>query len=221
MREQERAMGRKKKGLVLITVGTCLILAAFALTGYNYWDSVRAGREASEVLEELEEKIPETSEEDDADDAVKGGVQTMSTALKPDADMEMPVIKIKGHTYIGTLKIPSLNLKLPIMSEWNYPNLRIAPCRYRGSAYKSNLIIAAHNYDTHFGRIKTLAVGDTVIFTDADGNRFNYHVADMEILQPTSVEQMRSGDWDLTLFTCTIGGRTRVTVRCTSDMDED
>ena len=36
----------------------------------------------------------------------------------------------------------------------------------------------------------------------------------METLMPTAVEEMESGDWDLTLFTCTVGGRTRVAVRC-------
>lgn len=27
--------------------------------------------------------------------------------------------------------------------------------------------------------------------------------------------EMTGGDWDLTLFTCTIGGKKRITVRCT------
>jgi sortase A len=36
----------------------------------------------------------------------------------------------------------------------------------------------------------------------------------MEILSPFAVEEMTSGDWDMTLFTCTVGGQSRVTVRC-------
>lgn len=39
-------------------------------------------------------------------------------------------------------------------------------------------------------------------------------VAEVEILKPTDVEQMIAGDWQLTLFTCTVGGTSRVTVRC-------
>lgn len=34
------------------------------------------------------------------------------------------------------------------------------------------------------------------------------------LLQPTAVEEMTSGEWPLSLFTCTIGGKLRVTVRC-------
>jgi sortase A len=100
------------------------------------------------------------------------------------------------------------------MSEWSYPNLRISPCRYTGSAYKNNLIIAAHNYESHFGNLKYLNAGDEITFTDVDGNVFNYVVAEIEQLNPTAIEQMESGDWALTLFTCTIGGSYRVTVRC-------
>ena len=33
------------------------------------------------------------------------------------------------------------------------------------------------------------------------------------------VEEMLSGGWALTLFTCTLGGRTRVTVRCEEAAD--
>ena len=36
----------------------------------------------------------------------------------------------------------------------------------------------------------------------------------MEAIPATAPEEMESGDWDLTLFTCTVGGRTRDTIRC-------
>ena len=77
-----------------------------------------------------------------------------------------------------------------------------------------NLILLAHNYSRHFGQIHTLEPGDTVCFTDADGTRFMYEVSLVEQLERTAIEEMESGDWDLTLFTCTVGGAARVTVRC-------
>lgn len=92
--------------------------------------------------------------------------------------------------------------------------LRRTPCRYSGSAYRDDLILLAHNYESHFGRLKSLSPGDAVLFTDADGNEFAYEVLELEMLRPTAVEDMTAGDWDLTLFTCTLGGQARVTVRC-------
>ena len=128
-------------------------------------------------------------------------------------NMEMPVETINGIDFIGVLRIPALELELPIISEWNYPNLKSAPCRYSGSAYLNNMIICAHNYSSHFGRLKSLREGDVVQFTDMDDNVYTYQVVGLETLNPTDVEGMESGDWDLTLFTCTVGGQSRVTVR--------
>lgn len=79
---------------------------------------------------------------------------------------------------------------------------------------QKNMVIAGHNYSSHFGNLKNLSQGDTVIFTDVDGNRFHYRVIELETLVPDAVDDLTSGGWDLTLFTCTIGGRSRVTVRC-------
>ena len=59
----------------------------------------------------------------------------------------------------------------------------------------------------------TLKAGDTITFTDVDGNVFTYQMVERETLLPASIEEMESGDWDLTLFTCTVGGKSRVTVR--------
>lgn len=98
--------------------------------------------------------------------------------------------------------------------QWSYANLKSAPCRYRGSTYLDTLILCGHNYRSHFGKLKKLREGDEVSFTDMDGNVFLYEVALAETMMPTAIEEMESGDWALTMFTCTIGGASRVTVRC-------
>ncbi len=65
-------------------------------------------------------------------------------------------------------------------------------------------MIAGHNYTTHhFGTLYELEEGDKVIFTDMDGVVTHYQVVALDILQPTAVEEMTAGAYDLTLFTCT------------------
>ena len=115
---------------------------------------------------------------------------------------------------IGTLDIPRLNISLPIMSEWSDAKLKTAPCRYAGTAYRSGFVISGHNYRRHFGPLGRIAPGDRVTFTDVDGNVFAYNVAEIQVLKPTAIEDMLSEKWDLSLFTCTLGGQTRLTVRC-------
>lgn len=188
------------KGLWMLWGGVLLIAAAVCLVGYNLLLTVQAGKQACRAQDRLDSLIDQRQT---AQDQMLAG--------------DMPVEVIDGKAYIGTLEIPALQLKLPVMNEWNYANLREAPCRYTGSAYTNNLIICAHNFDTHFGRIKWLSSGDKVNFTDVDGHTFSYHVVELETLQPDKVDEMKQENYGLTLFTCTLGGATRVTVRCELD----
>ena len=200
-------MKHKKKGTWLMTGGLLLIAAALLLTGFNLWDERRATNSAGEALRELEAVRPEEAE------ATEPGEAEIPAYLL-DPGREMPAVEVDGGRYIGVLEVPSLGLELPVMETWSYPNLRVAPCRYSGSAYQDDMIVAAHNYKTHFGQLKELRPGDEVRFTDTEGNVFRYAVAELETLGKYDVEEMTSGDWDLTLFTCTYGGQSRVTVRC-------
>ena len=183
-----------------MAVGVILIVLAFILAVYNIADEKRANAYATELAEQLKNSISENIEE------------IPQYILNP--DMEMPVVEIDGHQCIGILEIPCLELELPVITEWSYPDLKYAPCRYKGSAYTDDLIIAGHNYSRHFGELKTLSAGDEIIFTDMSGNEFIYQVLQIDTLNNTDVDKMESGNWDLTLFTCTYGGVNRVTVRC-------
>ena len=194
----------KHKGKGLIFTGLLLIAAALFLTGYNLFDQMRAQRSAAQAAAQLAERLPQTTQTDVPD-----------YLLTP--EMEMPVETIDGVDYVGVLRIPALALELPVISQWSYPLLKIAPCRYSGSAYQNNLVLCAHNYASHFGNLKNLHIGAAVTFTDMDGNLFSYQVAELETLPPQATEEMENGDWDLTLFTCTVGGQSRVTVRCTAE----
>ena len=190
----------KRKINLWFIFGTLLIIAALILSSYNILDETRAEDDSKEVLTELVTEVKEKTED------------------IPDypifAEMEMPIIEIDGNGYVGVLEITSKELVLPVMSEWSYPKLKISPCRYSGSVYKNDMIICAHNYESHFGTLKSLAQGEQIKFTDVDGNIFLYEVSELEILDPYATEEIVSGDWDLTLFTCTYGGQNRVTVRC-------
>ena len=78
------------------------------------------------------------------------------------------------------------------------------------------MIIVGHNYRSHFSKLKTLEPGTEIYFTDAEGNQFAYTLEWVEIIEETDVEAMSAGseEWDLTLFTCTYGGKERYTLRC-------
>lgn len=189
---------KANRGTVWINAGLLLIAAALFLSVYNEWESHEARDSARQVIAQLCDELPTEAGE--------------PTTL-PDVQREMPVKTINGRDYIGVLSIPSLELELPVISQWDYPALKVAPCRYSGSLYQDNLIICAHNYASHFGKLKELQPGDIVLFTDMDEHVVTFQMVERETLNPMDAEGMEAGDWDLTLFTCTIDGQTRVTIR--------
>lgn len=196
---------RSKAGTFCMVLGAVLVTLALSLFLFNQQESREAEEAVREVLPKLMEELEDESREPEEE-------------LPDPYDPEMTVVQIDGYGYIGCLSIPSLNLELPVMSEWDYERLKTAPCRYSGSVKMDNLVIAGHNYATHFSPIKWLEAGNEVNFTDMDGKTWHYQVAWMEILEPQAVEKMTmpeaEEDWDMTLFTCTTAGTARCTVRC-------
>lgn len=189
---------RHKTGTLCMIIGAVLVVLALSLFLWNRYEDRRAAQSAEEILTQVMAAI-----EQGADDLVQDPY-----------DGEMPVVNIDGYDYIGYVSLPTLGLYLPVMAEWDYPRLKIAPCRYTGSTETNDLVIAAHNYSRHFGTIKTLQTGDDVTFTDMSGVTSHYKVVEVDVLNPMAVEEMTSGEFDLTLFTCTYGGQSRVTARC-------
>lgn len=195
----------KKSGGILILLGLFLLSAALGLTIYNMYDEVRAGETAQNTLVILREQIVTTASDEPTEPTFPQYVLT--------PEMEMPTAGVDENGYIGILTIPSQGLELPILAQWSDKALKTAPARFSGSAYTGNMIIAGHNYDSHFGRIPDMELGDTASFTDIDGNRFTYEMIDLVILEPNDVETLEAGEWDLTLFTCTWGGAQRIILR--------
>lgn len=186
-------------GKIISRLGIVCIILALSLCVYNVYDTFRAYYAQKRIME-------------------KYSTLKSSSGIVPDyilnPDMDMPEVEVNGLTCIGTLEIPKLDLNLCVTSTFTYELMKQLPCRYYGSIYKNNMVIAAHDSWFHFGRLSSLNQGDEVIFTDVSGNRFEYSVDVIEAVKPNSVEDVTSGKWPLTLFTCTLDAQNRVVVRC-------
>lgn len=198
----------KKIGIAIVAVGAVLILSALLLFFYNCQEDVQAGQEAESLLENVEAVIEANKRK--AADAGKQPGDDPSAA--PDSQA-----MLDGYEYAGYIEIPVLGLKLPVMSEWDYNRLKLAPCRQFGSSRTDDLVIAGHNYKRHFGYLKNLSAGDTVTFTDMDGILNTYRVAKIETLDPNQVDAVQNSGYALVLYTCTMSGKTRTTVFCSRE----
>ena len=185
----------KKSGIILISLGAVLILAALLLFLHNRSEDRRAGQEAESLLEDVRS----------------------SMAADTDPEPQEERAEESTYDYAGVIVIPDLSLELPVIDQWNYARLKVAPCRQSGAAADGDLVIAAHNYKSHFGYLDRLEPGASVIFTDMEGTVYRYAVEEIRQLEPEDVEDVSSvfsSEYPLVLYTCTPGGKARVAVFC-------
>lgn len=205
----------KKAGIVFIILGAVLILSALLLFLYNTYDGIRAGQDAELLLSDVQAAIvAKQTTEPTQSNQPEETAPTEETVPQETLDPEMPVTYINGNGYIGYLTIPDLELELPVMDTWSESKLNVSPCRQFGSTRTDDLVVAAHNFATHFGKLSTLEDGADVFFTDMDGIEIHYTLTKMETLDPYSIEAVQYSGHDLVLYTCTPGGASRVVAFC-------
>ena len=191
----------KWMGLLCILLGVACLLSAVGIVLYNRWEADNAAVVSQSMLVEVQEKI--------------GTPDVILPDSKPlETPSEMATIEVEGYRCAGILSVPVLQLELPVLTDWSYAKLKKAPCLYYGTCYEADFVIAAHNYPSHFGRLSELQAGDMVVFTDVGGAAHRYEVVLLETLPADATETMIASGFDLSLYTCTTGGGSRVTVRC-------
>lgn len=195
---------RLSAGRVLVLLGVLLLLGAAGLYGYNQWVDYQAGVESEAAVLTLVEEIQSR----------EVVIQEVPQAEEGPSEAQLKVAELDGAYYMGVLTIPSLGKILPIQSDWSMSQLKRSPCRYSGSIAEGELVIAGHNYKKHFSGLATLKQGDSIVFTDLEGNQIFYEVREIYTVAATDIDGMVNSGYDLSLFTCNYGGKARVTVRC-------
>jgi sortase A len=188
-------MNRKLR-TVLVALGAEFLFVSLFLMCCSLWETRKAERSVAELLPQVVSSIEEACEQPVTTDENEAGVE------------------IDGNRYLGYLSIPSLELELPVMYEWDYDCLNTSPCRYAGTTKTKDLIIAAHNYSGHFGRVPELSPGDSICLTEWNQVVSRYKVVEIEEFTSGSMQNITSGDYDLTLVDITDGLKKSVAVRC-------
>ena len=151
-------MAKRSKGVVFLSIGFLLLLIAGGWYIFNTVEDENAGKQAAEILSKFET------------------VQSIVPTDPDETENTGPVIKVDGDAFCGKVVIEKVDIELPIYDEWNYDRLKSAPCRYTGHIATNDMIIAGHNYRSHFRNLKYVKVGDKVTFIDAYGIAHDYVV---------------------------------------------
>ena len=192
MRDKLAALTRPRR--LLVTAGALLLLAGALLAGQNLLTERRAARQTADLLAAVE------------------------TRIAAPADLPAPEVTgdpWAGYEVIGVVGLPDLGLSLPVLADYTQDLLAVAPCRYTDdlALEPGQLVVAGHNYRTHFGRLGELAPGSRITWQNLDGVTYTYTVTEVTEIDAGDREALEQGDWDLTLFTCDVTRTRRILVR--------
>ena len=151
--------------IVCILAGLLLLLTGVILVFHNFWEEYQAGLHSQEILTNVRTSLQEETSSDY--NSINGSMEDFSPA-SPESEQE--ISSQKKDDAIGILHLPDLDLTLPVLGEYSESLLKTAPCVFSGSWEQGlhGLVIAGHNYKTHFQDIERLKPGTVFTFQTLD-----------------------------------------------------
>ena len=229
---------RKKRIYKLeLFLSVFLICLLFSYYIYAEYDRNKSEEVSKEILAEIKEQVDTTVKKDENDKIVvilevpgtqednedktenQNNNQTKTNNTKIDTKTYTSKDGVK-YTTEAILKIPKINIEYPVLSATSDALLFVSLNKYWGPQPNEvgNYCIVGHYYENGkmFGKLHKLKNGDKAELTDLSGNTLKYQVYNKYVVEPTetrSTSQLTDGRKELTLITCTNGGKQRLVVK--------
>lgn len=131
----------------------------------------------------------------------------------------------KGFTVVGTIQIPTINLKYPILEKVTKKSLETSVALLytsNGLNEVGNSVIIGHNYrnGTMFSNVKKLEKGDVIYITDTAGRKVKYTIYNIFRTSGSDgdyITRNTNGKREISLSTCTDDSKARTIVLAKED----
>lgn len=230
---------KRKKRIYKIELFLSVFLICLLFSYYIYaeYDRNKSEEVSKEILAEIKEQVDNTVKKDENDKIVvilevpgtqednedktenQNNNQTKTNNTKIDTKTYTSKDGVK-YTTEAILKIPKINIEYPVLSATSDALLFVSLNKYWGPQPNEvgNYCIVGHYYENGkmFGKLHKLKNGDKAELTDLSGNTLKYQVYNKYVVEPTDTRctsQLTYGRKELTLITCTNGGKQRLVVK--------
>lgn len=230
---------KRKKRIYKIELFLSVFLICLLFSYYIYaeYDRNKSEEVSKEILAEIKEQVDNTVKKDENDKIVvilevpgtqednedktenQNNNQTKTNNTKIDTKTYISKDGVK-YTTEAILKIPKINIEYPVLSATSDALLFVSLNKYWGPQPNEvgNYCIVGHYYENGkmFGKLHKLKNGDKAELTDLSGNTLKYQVYNKYVVEPTDTRctsQLTDGRKELTLITCTNGGKQRLVVK--------
>jgi sortase A len=127
-------------------------------------------------------------------------------------DNTMSALSVDGTDFVGILEMPRFGSVLPVCGDWGRTTKH--PCRLNGSVYDRTIQIGATSQKGQYDFYREISVGDSLYFTDMEGNRYAYTVTDLRYEKRVDQTVLQRKDAALTLFIKNVYGFEYIIVFC-------
>ena len=118
--------------------------------------------------------------------------------LEERRDNTMPILSIDGIDFVGILEMPLYESVVPVCADWGH--LTKYPCRLSGSAYDRTIQVGATSQKGQYDFYREISVGDSIYFTDVEGNRYTYTITNLRYEKNANQTTLKRAESALTLF---------------------
>ena len=181
---------------VCVITGVCLVVVGVLALTFWQGSITFSKQKAASYVNTLTTLIPEPQ----------------GTVIEERRDNNMSVLSLEGKDFVGILEMPRYELALPVCAKWG--NLTRFPCRFSGSVYDKTMQIGATSQNGQFDFYREISVGDTVKFTDVEGNVYTYVVTNLSYEKHAAKSALEREDSALTVFVKNIYGFEYLIISC-------
>ena len=175
-----------KKGFtiqkVCVLVGICLLAGAVVILALWSWNIHSSEKQAQYYVNTLQALMPEPQ----------------NAVTEERRDNTMSVLSVDGIDFVGIVELPRYESTLPICADWGKTSKY--PCRFSGSVYDGTMQIGATTQKGQYDFYRELSVGDTVIYTDVEGNRYTFTITTLRYEKHADQAALQYEEAPLTLF---------------------
>lgn len=167
---------------ICIWTGVILLALVVAWLAFWRWNIENSQKKAEIYVDTLQSLIPSVQD----------------SVLQERADNTMSVLSVDSTDFVGIIEIPSYNSALPVSDKWGQTHKY--PCRLSGSIYDGTMKIGTATQKGQYDFYRELSVGDRVVYTDMEGNRYNFEISGMRYEKHADQQSLNSEEADLVIF---------------------
>lgn len=159
---------------VLLVIAIIAIVALLGFFGYDLYRKYFANKNAQEAIAQFEKE---------AEDNQGNNTGEMEQVGSTDLSGGGTTTKLGGYNVVGTIEIPKIDVKYPILENVTKKSIELAVAVLYGPGLNQvgNTVIVGHNYrnGTMFSNLSKLSNGDTIYITDATNQKVKYSIYNM------------------------------------------